>query len=131
MAQRTKNKRPLEITIASWLLRSGLAFVFLYAGIDGLLNPIRWLGFMPEFMTVIAPAETMLSAFSVFEIILAAALLWNVTVFYAALVAAGMLAGMTVFNLSALLIVFRDIGLAAAALALAALHLPAYLKIRK
>lgn len=104
-----------------WLLRIGLATMFLYAAIDSFIHPSDWVGFLPSFVIAMFDAELLLKIFSVFEIALAAWLLSGVYTRYAALLAAAMLIGITVSNFSLLAISFRDIGLACGALALAAL----------
>lgn len=104
-----------------WLLRIGLATMFLYAAISSFLQPNEWLGYLPGFILTMFDGELVLKLFSVVEIALAAWLLSRVYTRYAALLAAVMLLGITVSNFSLLAISFRDIGLAFAALALAAL----------
>lgn len=104
-----------------WLLRIGLATMFLYAAISSFLQPNEWIGYLPSFVSSLFDGEVVLKLFSVLEIALAAWLLSGVYTRYAALLAAAMLLGITVSNFSLLAISFRDIGLAFAALALAAL----------
>lgn len=104
-----------------WLLRIGLAIMFLYAAISSFLQPSEWLGYLPGFVAAMFDGELILKLFSVVEIALATWLLSGVYTRYAALFAAVMLIGITISNFSLLAISFRDIGLAFAALALAAL----------
>lgn len=106
---------------ASLLLRLGLATVFLYAAISSLASPRDWIGYVPDIVQVLLPAEVALTGLAIVELILAAWLLSGVYVRFAALVAAALLAGVTISNLSLLPISFRDIGLFFAALALAVL----------
>jgi uncharacterized membrane protein YphA (DoxX/SURF4 family) len=111
--------------ISAWLLRIGLAVVFLYAVISATLNPSDWVGFMPSFATKIVEAATLLKIFSVFELFLSLWLLSGLYTRYAALVTAVALAGIVFTNFSLFAISFRDIGLIFAALALAAMKDPA------
>ena len=104
-----------------WLLRIGLAVMFLYAAIGSFVAPNEWIGFLPPFVTSLFDAELLLKVFSVVEIALVAWLLSGVYTRYAALLAAAMLIGIAISNFSLFAISFRDIGLAFAALALAAL----------
>ena len=104
--------------VAQWLLRGGLAFVFLYAGFSGLREPMMWVGYMPPFLGSGDQAVMMVKLFSFVELLLALWLISGLYVRYAALLAVGMLAGITVFNLEALVITFRDVGLTAMAAAL-------------
>ncbi len=102
----------------SLLLRLGLSIMFLYAAVSAFLTPDEWVGYLPQFMRDIVPAEVLLPVFSIVELILAAWLLSGLYVTYAALLAAAMLAGIVVFNFQLFAISFRDIGLFFAALAL-------------
>lgn len=109
---------------AMLLLRIGLAFVFLYAALSSFLEPLNWVGYIPSWVRGIVPEELLLTGFSVFEIVLALWLLSGKYTFVAALVSAGVLFGLTVVNLAILDVVFRDVGLVFAALALALLARP-------
>ncbi len=99
-------------------IRLGLAFVLLYAGIASFQDPGMWSGFVPQFVSSILPAETFLKIFAVFEVVLGLVILSGKAARLAGFLAAASLVGITVFNLSAWDIVFRDVGLALAALAL-------------
>jgi uncharacterized membrane protein YphA (DoxX/SURF4 family) len=103
-----------------WLLRIGIASVYLYAGVSSILNPNDWIAFLPPFISVFVPAATALFGIAVFQIILAIWLLTGFKTFYAALIAAFMILGIVVFNLNALEITFRDFTIFFASLALAA-----------
>ena len=103
------------------LLRLGLAFTFLYAAISGFLEPDAWIGFFPEWLRVLLPPNILLTTFGIFEIAIAFWLLSGRYIYWAAHIYALTMVGIVVFNLGALDITFRDIGLAFAALALAAL----------
>jgi hypothetical protein len=101
------------------LLRVGLAFTLLYAAIGSFLEPVNWVGFFPAFLFRIGiPEELLLSGFSVYEAALALWLLWGRKLVLAGFLAALTFGGVTVFNLGAMDIVFRDLGLFFAALAL-------------
>lgn len=104
-----------------WLLRIGLATMFLYAAIASFVAPNEWVGYLPSFVVAMFDAELLLKIFSVFELALAVWLLSGIHTRYAALLAAVMLLGITVSNFGLFAISFRDIGLAFAAFALAAL----------
>jgi uncharacterized membrane protein YphA (DoxX/SURF4 family) len=107
--------------IASWLLRLGLAGAFLYVAVASWLDPFSWIGFFPQFLRDLMPAQTLLTLFSVYEIVLGLWLLLGKQLFYAGLLSAATLIGIVVFNLGAMDILFRDVSLSLAALALAAL----------
>ena len=99
-------------------LRWGLAFVFFYAAIAGLVNPDNWIGYMPGFLVSIFPARLLLTAFSFYEIVLAALLFIGWKIRYASLLATITLAAITILNLGVFEVIFRDVGLAFSALAL-------------
>ena len=102
----------------SLLLRLGLATVFLYAAISAFLVPDEWVGYLPQFMRDVVPADILLPMFSILELTLALWLLSGLYVKYAALLAAAILAGIVVFNFELFAISFRDIALIFAAIAL-------------
>lgn len=104
---------------AKLLLRLGLAAVYLYAGISGLIDPQAWIGFMPQFVGKILPATTALLLFSIFQIALSIWLLSGWKTRYAAILTALTTAALMVVNLGALIVTFRDIAIIFAALALA------------
>jgi|SRR5581483_9391862 len=102
------------------LLRIGVAFAFLYPPLDALHDPDSWIGYFPKFVTSfpIDPLVT-LHSFDVLEIVLALWLLsgWKVRV--PALIMAVLLIAIVAFNLPQFPILFRDLAIAFAALALA------------
>jgi len=110
----TRNNR----SVASLLLRIGLAFALLYAAVGAFQHPEDWAGYLPHFATTIVPAKTMLDGFGVFQIVLAAWLLWGRYLKVSAGITAAALAGIVVFNFNALIITFRDVTMVFAALAL-------------
>jgi DoxX-like protein len=103
-----------------WLLRIGLAFVFLYAAVASLMQPQEWVGYLPTFLTAMMAGTTLIKIFAAYELVLTVWLLSGKYGRYAALLCAVTLAGIVVTNLSQLVITFRDVGLMFAALALAA-----------
>ena len=103
--------------LASLLLRFGIAFSFFYAAIASFINPTPWIGFLPKFLQI----NSVLTVFSIGEIILGLWLLSNWRVFYAAILSAIAMLGIVIFNLGAMDIVFRDITILLASIALAVL----------
>ena len=108
--------------IAIILLRLGLAFVFFYAAIASFTSPDDWIGFFPMFVKNILPAQFLLTAFSLYELILGFWLLSGRWPVLSAALSALSILGIIVFNFGAMDIVFRDVGLFFAALALALLN---------
>ncbi len=117
MAKKEGGTRKDYTHLAMFLLRVALAIPFLYAAIASFLQPEAWVGFFPPWLLFI-PGSVLLTIFSLYELALAFWLLSGKQAYYAALLAALSLAGIIVFNLGALDIVFRDLGLLFAALAL-------------
>lgn len=107
--------------IALWCLRIGIAFTFLYAAIDGFINPDAWIGFLPQFMTSIIPGTALLPMFSVYEVLLGLWLLSGWKSFWPALLSAATMLGIIFSDFSVFLITFRDVAILGASLALAAL----------
>lgn len=98
------------------MLRLGLSFIFLYAGIASLISPNDWLGYLPGFIS--SHRMDALKAFSVFEIGLG---LWSLSgryLKYLSVAAVATLAGAVVFNRNLFIVTFRDVGLIFAALGL-------------
>lgn len=104
-----------------FLLKSGLAVVFLYAAVSSFLDPSSWVGFLPLWTNKIIATENALVLFSLFELGLALWVLSGFKTYYAALFSAVVILGIIVFNYSLLDIVFRDIAILFSALALASL----------
>ncbi len=109
---------------ADWLLRIGVAFAFLYPALNAYVNPDAWLGYFPQFVRSIAdsagiPDMLLLHGFGAIEIILALWILTGWRIFWPSLLAALMLLAIVVFDYREFAILFRDLSIAAAALALA------------
>lgn len=93
------------------MLRWGLAFVFFYAALEGLLHRV----------SIASVPPVVLSAFSAYELLLAGWLFWGEKLAWSSMFAAVTLAAFTIFILIATqsaLNIFPAIGLAMAALAL-------------
>ena len=110
-----------RVKLATTLLRFGLAFALGYVAVRSFLSPGDWIGYFPSFLRQLLPGTIILTLFSLYEIVLAALLVFNKLVFYAALLTAATMLGILVFNFAQMDVVFRDITIAASALALAAL----------
>ena len=110
--------------LAELLLRLGLSFAFFYAGIAALAQPDSWAGFVPAWIGSVIAIGMFLKIHAVVQILLAAAILLLPNPFYPALLAAGAMAGVVISNLAIMDVVFRDISIMFAALALASLSRP-------
>lgn len=106
---------------AQWILRIGVAFAFAYPALNAVSNPDSWIGYFPQFMLGLGiPHEVLLHGFGVIEIVIAVWILWGWRLEVPALIAAAMLVAIMAFNPTQFEILFRDLSIAAAALAIAA-----------
>lgn len=107
----------MRIPLPELLLRLAVAFSFAYPPIAALMDADSWIGYFPAF---VPSSLLVLHAFGAIEIIIALWILLGRRVVIPSLLAAIMLLAIVLFNLSQLDILFRDISIALAALALAA-----------
>jgi len=103
---------------AKWFIRIGLAFVFVYFGIDKLVNPINWLGYIPAWIETIVPLRQFVLANGILEIILGLGLLYKKTLRLAANIIILFLVGV-IISLGLDEVIARDVGLLFMAIALA------------
>lgn len=101
------------------LLRIGIAVVFLYAAVAATLQPFNWIGYIPPVLRAIFPADLLLMGFSGFQVLLALWVLSGWKTLYAASLAAITFVAILVVNIGQIDIVFRDIAIFFAAVALA------------
>ncbi len=111
-------KKYSQTDIGAWLLRIGLAAVFLYAAISSLQHPLEWVGFLPLFIIHHVSSVNVLRVLAVYELVLVVWLLSGKYIAYCGLVCAVTLFGIVIVNPSQLITTFRDIGLGCMALAL-------------
>ena len=100
-----------------WILRLGISFTLLWAGVRGILNPTDWVGFVPNFVGEVIDPEIFLVAHGFLWILTAAGLIagfWRP--FFAFIAFAGFASILIFFGIDD--ITFRDVGLASAALVL-------------
>ncbi|MDP2648831.1 MAG: hypothetical protein Q8P19_02930 [bacterium] len=96
-----------------------MAFAFLYPPVDALFNPYSWIGYFPHFVRGIAPDLVLLYLFGFVEVVIALWILSGWRIFWPSLAAAAMLVAIVSFNVANLEVLFRDLSIAAMALALA------------
>ncbi|HEV7121240.1 MAG TPA: DoxX family membrane protein [Candidatus Paceibacterota bacterium] len=109
-----------NVSIGEWLLRASIAFAFLYPPFDGLTEPDAWIGYFPGFINALpVDAHLLLHGFEIIEVIIALWILSGWKIRIPAILAALMLAAIVVFNGVQFPILFRDVSIALAALALA------------
>lgn len=118
---KSKNKINKKEILISFLLRSGLAIAFFYAGISALLNTTNWIGFVPNFIGAIISKEIFLTIFSAYQILLGIGLLFDYKTFTLSILSSITLFLILFINIMNLEILFRDIAILFMALALISL----------
>lgn len=101
------------------VLRIGVAFVFFYAAIAGLMQPENWIGYFPQFLRKLVPETLLLGCWAIFEIIIASWILSGKKIFIPSALASLSLAGLIVFNIPQMDVIFRDISILCTSVALA------------
>lgn len=104
--------------LATWFLRVGLAFVFAYASVEIYLNPQNFLKYTPSFILDIVPVNLFLYSFGVAELLLSVWLLTGWKPEYPSIISVMLIAGIVVFNMEYFQILFRNVAIAFAGLAL-------------
>lgn len=107
------------------LLRVGLAFVFIFAGVAALSNPSNWIGYIPTWVSHMLPfsVETFLKIHAGTDILIGVLLLFGVWLRWVALVGALFL--LSIVILSGIdEVTFRDVGLIGALLSIAVTSRP-------
>lgn len=111
-----------NLTGAKYFIRGGLAFILIYAAIEGFVSPKEFIKWFPDFFLALPlPKEVFdqtLLGFGVMEIGLALWILMGKRGDIAALQTAGMIAGIIIFNLDQITVLFRNVGIIFGALAL-------------
>lgn len=109
---------------ANYILRLSVAFAFLYPPVDALLEPDAWIGYFPGAVQSFAlahgiPSLALLHGFGLIEVIIALWILWGWRGWVPAVAAIVVLGAIVALDFSDFQILFRDVSIAAAALALA------------
>lgn len=110
--------------IADLILRAGVAFAFLYPALNAVADPNAWIGYIPNFARGFADPALFLNLFGAVEVGLALWLISGWKVWLPSLGMAAILLGIVAFNIPEFQVLFRDLAIAAAAAALALMHLP-------
>ena len=115
--------------MANLVLRAGLAFAFLYPALNAIGNPDSWLGYFPAFVrsaahTAHVPDLVLLHSFGAVEVVIALWILSGWRIVWPAVAAAMLLLSIVFFDFDNFEVVFRDVAIAAIAIALALQNLP-------
>ncbi|MBI4441490.1 DoxX family protein [Candidatus Woesearchaeota archaeon] len=104
------------------ILRVGLAFVFLWFGIDKFIHPLIWANWVPDWMAVLIPVplSTFMIIQGVVEVVVGFLLLIGYQTRFAAFLAVVTILGaeLAMFGTGQIEIMVRDAGLLAASLSL-------------
>lgn len=100
-------------------LRLSIASVFIYAAAAATLHPENWIGYLPEFLRTLIPAQFLLTSFSLYQLLVSIWILSGLKTRYAAAIAALTLLGIIGANITQADILFRDFAIFFAAIALA------------
>ncbi|MCK9351996.1 MAG: hypothetical protein M0P76_04360 [Candidatus Pacebacteria bacterium] len=112
----------LRKSTASLLLRVGVAFAFFYPAFAAMIDPSSWIGYFPKFVRGVLPDDILLQFFGLTEIVLGMFILFKKNAFIPSLIAALYLYLIVSLNPGQLDILFRDISIFFAALALAVIE---------
>ena len=104
---------------ASFFLRIGLAFVFIYAAVAAYLDPKSWVWYIPEFLGSLELRGKLLYLHEIANLTIGLWLISGKKTFYASIICCLALAAIILVNLTSFFVVFRDVGLLFSAVALA------------
>ncbi len=106
------------------ILRAAVAFAFLYPPFNALTQPEAWIGYFPQFVSGLGDPVLMLHIFGIVEAGIALWILSGWKIWLPSFAAALLLVGIVAFNSPEFQVLFRDLPIAALALALGIIHLP-------
>jgi len=109
-------------TYSDMVLRAGVAFAFLYPAVNAVFEPFTWIGYFPPFLRGIVPDPVLLHTFGALEIVIALWILSGWRIFWPSAAATALLLSIVIFDFNSFEVLFRDVSIAAAALALALAH---------
>lgn len=107
---------------SSLLLRIGLSAVFIYAAVAAWISPNDWIGYLPAVVADSSSGVLALQLWGGVEVGVALWLLTGKKAVWSGLVAAFLMFGVIVQNITLFDIVFRDAAILFMALALSAMH---------
>ena len=117
---------PKQIKIVWFLLRFGVAFVFLYASISAFINPIPWLAYFPDFMRDWKIDDILLITWGGAELIIGLWILSGKKIFLPSIAAAGLMFGIFITDFHTMNIIFRNVCILCTSISLAIISNPHY-----
>jgi len=118
-AEATKGQNAADI-----LLRFGVAFAFLFPAVNALFDPVSWFAYFPSYLRGLAPEPVLLHGFGLLEVIVALWILSGKNIFWPCMAATLILLVIILTSFGDFQVLFRDLSIAAAALALGLMHWP-------
>jgi uncharacterized membrane protein YphA (DoxX/SURF4 family) len=109
---------------ADLLLRLSVALAFLFPPVNALIDPYSWVGYFPSFIRDLGPELVLLHIFGVIEVVIGLWILSGRRIFIPSVAATALLVLIVVTNLGDFQVLFRDLSIAGAALALAVMNRP-------
>lgn len=119
---------PKREKIAWLVLRIGVAFSFLYAATASFLDPQSWIGWFPHFLRAVVNDTVLLQTWGVYEITTGIWILSGKKIFWPSLLASFSLVGLIFFNFNSMDIIFRDVTILSATIALTIKNSPLHQK---
>lgn len=109
----------------AWLvLRIGVAFSFLYATTASFIDPQSWIGWFPSFLRDVINDTALLQIWAIYEIITGIWIISGVKIFWPSLLASFSLIGLILCNFNSMDVIFRDVTILSATIALAIKNAP-------
>ena len=109
---------------ADIVLRAGVAFAFLFPAVNALFDPVSWFAYFPSFVRGLAPEPVLLHGFGLLEVLIALWILSGKNIFWPCMAATLILLAIIATSFGDFQVLFRDLSIAAAALALGLIHWP-------
>lgn len=100
------------------LLKLAVAFAFIYAGISGFINPDAWIGYFPAWTKGFVSDAILINVWGIIELAIGFWILFGKKILIPSIIATLALAGIVVFNWNQMDVIFRDVSIALASLAL-------------
>lgn len=108
----------MRLYLAHILIRIGVATTLFYGAVAAFLAPSSWVGYLPDFALFFGPAEVLLGVWGIAEVALGVWIVSGWRIQIPAAITALSLMLVIAFNINQMSVLFRDIGVAFAALAL-------------